>query len=67
MKRKKITADIRKIILFYDRTNATLTGIRFYDADGEKIYTSAWKCGFYDDDTKRHEILLNEGERIIGF
>ena len=65
--RRDITGDIRKIVLFYYPNNAVLRGLRFYDADGKLIYESSWKGAFTNPSFKQHEILLNEGERIIGY
>ena len=64
---KKITGEIRKIHLYYWPRNAVLAGMRFYDATGKMIYESADKYAFISSSVKQHEILLNEGERIIGF
>ena len=67
MKRRPITGDIRKIQLYYYPHYAELRGIRFFNADGKMIYESACKRVFIDSYVEQHEILLNEGERIIGF
>ena len=61
--RRPITGEIRKIILYFDRCE-TLHGIRFFDTAGNCIYESAYKIGL---NHKQHEIILNEGERIVGF
>ena len=53
--RDPINGEIRKILLFYNRTNATLYGIRFFDAPGKMIYESAFKIG---NSQTLHEILL---------
>ena len=42
-------------------------GIRFFDKDGKIIYESAYKNVFPASWIKQHEILLNDGERIVGF
>ena len=65
--RRSITGEIRKIVLFYYDYDGQLTGIRFYDAAGQMLYESAWKGAFTSTYYKQHEILLNEGERIVGF
>ena len=67
LERDLITGTIRKIILFYDRTSAYLRGLRFYDATGNLIYESAWKMPFRYDRIKQNQIMLNEGEKIVGF
>ena len=41
--------------------------MRFFDSDGKIIYESAYKTAFTYSGFKQHEILLNEGEKIIGF
>ena len=65
--RRSITGEIRKIVLFYLPCDATLRGIRFFNADCKLIYESAWKGAFTSTYYKQHEILLNDGERIVGF
>jgi len=64
---KKITGVIRKIHLYYYPGGGDLWGIRFFDADSALIYESAWKNAFTNSFYKKQEILLKEGERIIGF
>ena len=39
-------------------------GFRFYDFDGKLIYESACKFAFTNS---KHEILLQDGEKILGF
>ena len=51
----------------YHNEFASLQGIRFYDVDGNIIYESACHIAFCHPYFKKHEILLNEGEKIIGF
>ena len=63
--RDLITGDIRKIHLYYWPGDGQLCGMRFYDGTGKMIYESAYKNAF--SGYSQHEILLNEGERIIGF
>ena len=41
--------------------------IRFFDKDGKMIYESASKWPFFDSAYRKHEILLQEGEQIVGF
>ena len=41
--------------------------MRFFDATGKMIYESAYKDAFDDSELKQHEIMLQEGERIVGF
>ena len=62
--RQPINGEIRKIHLFYYPYTAQLMGIRFYDLDDKCIYESTCKGGLFYD---KHEILLNKGEKIIGF
>ena len=64
---QKITGTIRKIHLFYAPDTGTLCAMRLYDTDAKIIYESAWKYAFTYSGEKQHEILLNEGERIVGF
>ena len=64
---KKVTLDISKIHLYYRLSDAWLCGFRFFDGAGKIIYDSAAKWAYNDSVYKQHEILLNEGERIIGF
>ena len=61
---RKITGEIRKIHLFFFHNGADLYGIRFFDTNGTLIYESAWKYGLMFE---KREILLDEGEKIIGY
>ena len=54
---KQIKGEIRKIILFYNKTTAQLTGIQLFDFDGEKLYQSAEQEGMVD--MSEHQILLD--------
>ena len=47
--------------------DAQLGGIRLYDVTGNLIYESASKWPFFDSAYRKHEILLQEGEQIVGF
>ena len=58
-----IKDEIRKIVLYFKPENTWLCGLQFYGANGKCIYESACKDGFKET---KHEILLNEGEKIIG-
>ena len=60
---RPITGDLRKIYLYHDR-GGVVTGLQFFGADGDLIYESEYKGGFT---YSKFEILLAEGERIIGF
>ena len=62
MERQQVTGVIRKIHLYI--RYGELKGIRFYDATGTLIYESAFKRAFI---YTKHEIILEEGEKIIGF
>ena len=64
---KPITGTIRKIIIFYHPAHAMLEGLRFYDAAGTLIYETAYKVPFTSSVYKYHEILMKDGERIVGF
>ena len=55
--RQKINGTIRKIHL-YNHTDGMLFAMRFYDADGQMIYETAWKGAFTYPGVKQHEILL---------
>ena len=65
--RQSITGDIRKIVLFYWPDYARLCAMRFYDADSKMVYESAYKDPFINSGYRLHEILLQEGEKIVGF
>ena len=65
MTRQSITGVIRKIHLYYFPHNGGLMGMRFFDADGNCIYESDKEENLFDYWIKKHEIFLNEGERII--
>ena len=65
--RDPITGDIRKIHLFYRPYDGSLCGLRFFGSDGKLIYESAYKNAFFYFGFNQHEILLNEGDRIVGF
>ena len=56
-----------KIVLFYTPSDGWLCGIRFFDAAGKMIYEGAYKGAFTNSRLKQHEILLNEGQQIVGF
>ena len=65
LKRTQITGTIRTILLFNWSKYASLGGILFIDAAGNCIYRSAFKSEF--SGYSKHEITLDEGEKIIGF
>ena len=69
MSRQPITGDIRKIQIFYDPRyeDGRVLAMSFYDVTGKVFYESAYKEAFTRPNIKQNEILLNEGERIIGF
>ena len=67
MRHFQINGKVRKIHLYYYTKSAQLDGFKFYDANGNIIYKSAWKWGLPWFKTSKHEIMLAEGERIIGF
>ena len=66
MIRKPITGKTRKIHLYHS-PDGRLWAMSFYDAANVCLYDSAWKVGYTSSFKKRHEILLNEGEQIVGF
>ena len=65
LRRYSINGVIRTIHIYH--YGAVLYGLRFYDKDGKLIYESTYKDAFSYSSIGKHEILLREGEKIVGF
>lgn len=57
--------DIRKIILWYQNSDAFMLSLQFFDAEGKQLLETGWKEGSRKSHQKV-EIKLEEGERICG-
>ncbi len=55
---------MKRIILWY-HTDASIKGIQIYDKDGAVMFDEG--LTEYEIDFKSYEIILEEGERIVGF
>ncbi len=55
-------ADVKRIVLWYDESRAFLYKIELFGKDGTKLL----ETGYSTNGCKSHEIVLEEGERIIG-
>ena len=57
--------DIRKIIVWYQQSDAFMLSLQFFDAEGKQLLETGWKEGSRKSHHKV-EIKLEEGERICG-
>lgn len=62
IKIEKSRQDVKKIILWH--SDDQLTGIQLFDAKDVKLLESSYKLSFLHHE--KHEIILEEGERIVG-
>ncbi len=53
---------VKRVVLWYDDSKALLYKIELFAKDGSKLL----ETGFSTIGCKSHEIVLEEGERIIG-
>ncbi len=53
---------VKRVVLWYEDARSLLYKIELYSKDGAKLL----ETGFNTDGCKSHEIVLEEGERIIG-
>ncbi len=59
-------AQIRKIEIGYRTSNNCLCGFKFYTKDGAVVLMTAYDW-VGDSDFKTHTVLLEDGERVIGY
>jgi hypothetical protein len=53
---------IYKVIMFYNQRGTQLGGVQFFDPNGKMLL----KAGNTHADAKTHEIILKNGQRLIG-
>ena len=52
--------------MLHYHTDAMLMGMQMFDEKSQMLFESSWKGGL-DNRWKKHEIKLEEDEKIIGF
>lgn len=57
--------DIRKIVVWYQQSDAFMLSLQFFDVEGKQLLETGWKEGSRKAHNKV-EIKLEEGERICG-
>jgi hypothetical protein len=54
---------VKRIVIWHDKGSVYLRGVQLFDRDGNKLLETLNAFSSYT----RHEVILEDNERIIGF